>query len=553
MRLGGRETRRRKTCGGRKSLAPVAMVAVLAIGNPTPTLAMPAAAVESDRQALVQGLQAQYEIALIRERKIADDRETQLIATLETRLKAARAQADAAKGDARAANAALVLARADYARLATRIAQKDPATQSDVAAYQAQAETVAAQASPQKLAALQRFADGDRLGAWPIIQSLTDAAIKSAGPAQQARDLRQLAELRAVMRAHGEATTAEVLDLYDRAAALDPSHFKTQVERVRLARDSGDLVRARAAAAQALNISTNDGERAAAQRMVGEIATDQHDYAAAKPALEQALAIFRRLAASDPTAANQGEVAWVLQDQGDLLVLNSAYNAARAALSESLAIRQRLATADPTDASLQDYIGSDYQRLGDLDEKLGNLKGARADFEAGLAVRQKISAADPTNTDLQYYASAFLRRLGDLAEKQGDLAGARKAYEDCLAIRQRLSATDPSSAQLQNAVALDLEDLAGVAFSQNDLTTARADYDACLAIRRQLADADPTNAALQQLILRAMARSARVAGSSVSWRDVAVQYERIDKAHQLTPGDEKVQQALRFHGFAVGS
>jgi len=536
-----------------KGLALLVSLTVLAAAVPTPTLAVTVAAAEADRQALAQGLQAQYEVALIRERKIADDRETQLIATLEVRLKAARAQADAAKGDAHAANAALALARADYAKLAAQIAQKDPATQTDVAAFQAQAETVAAQASPQKLAALQRFADGDRVGAWPIIKSLTDAELASAGPAQQARDLRQLAELRDVMRAHGEAATAEVLDLYDRAAALDPSHFRTQAERVRLARDSGDLIRARAAATQALNVATSDGERAAAQRLVGEIASDQHDYAAAKPALEQALAIFRRLAANDPTPANQGEVAGVLQDTGDLQALNSAYNAARAAFSESLAIRQRLAAADPGDAALQDYIGSDYQRLGDLDEKLGDLKGARADFQAGLAVRQKISAADPSNTDLQYYVSAFLRRLGDLAEKQGDLAGARKAYEDCLAIRQRLSAANPSSAQLQNAVALDLEDLAGVAFSQNDEATARADYDACLAIRRQLADADPTNAGLQQLILRAMARSARVSGSSVSWRDVAVQYQRIEKAHQLTPGDEKVQQALRFHGYAVGS
>ena len=535
-----------------KRLALLASLTVLAAGVPTPTLAVTVAAVEADRQVLVQGLQAQYEVALIRERKIADDRETQLIGSLEARLKSARAQADAAKGDAHAANAALALARADYAKLAAQIAQKDPATQNDVAAYQTQAETVAAQATPQKLAALQRFADGDRVGAWPIIQSLTNAELASVGPAQQARDLRQLAQLRDVMRAHGEATTADVLDLYDRAAALDPSHFRTQVERVRLARDSGDLIRAKAAATQALNVATTDVERAAALRLVGEIASDQHDYAAAKPALEQALAIFQRLAASDPTPANQGEVAWVLQDEGDLLVLNSAYNGARAAFSDSLAIRQRLAAADPTDAALQDYIGSDYQRLGDLDEKLGDLKGARTDFGAGLAVRQKILAADPTNTDLQYYVSAFLRRLGDLAEKQGDLPGARKAYEDCLAIRQRLSAANPSSAQLQNAVALDLEDLAGVAFSQNDLAAARADYDACLAIRRLLADADPTNAALQQLILRAMARSARVSGSSVSWRDVAVQYERIEKAHQLTPGDEKVLQALRFHGFAVG-
>ena len=519
---------------------------------PTQTLALPLAAIEADRQALVQGLQAQYEVALIRERKIADDRETQLIGTLEARLKAARTQADAAKGDARAAHAALALARADYAKLAAQVVQKDPAAQADVVAYQAQADTVAAQASPEKLAALQRFADGDRVGAWPIIQALTEAAAKSAGPAQQARDLRQLAQLRAVMRAHGEATSAEVLALYDRAAELDPSHVRTQIERARLARDLGDLTRARAAADQALNVATADPERATAQRLVGEIASDQHDYASAKLALDAALAIFQRLAANDPTPSNQNEVAWVLQDRGDLLVLTSAFDAARDAYSDALTIRERLAAAKPTDAALQDYLTSVYQRLGDLAEKVGDLKGARGDFEAGLAIRQQLSAADPGNTDLRYYVSAFLRRLGDLAAKQGDLAAARKAYEDCLAIRQRLSAADPSSAQLQNAVALDLEDLAGVAFDQNDLAAARADYDACLAIRRRLAAADPTNAAMQQLILRAMARSARISTSTISWEDVAAQYQHIAKAHQLTPGDEKILQALRFHHVSAG-
>ena len=535
-----------------KALVLLPALAILAGALPTPTPAVPVAAIEADRQALVQGLQAQYEVALIRERKIADDRETQLIGTLEARLKGARAQADAAKGDARAAHAALALARADYANLAAQIVRKDPAAQADVIAYQAQADTVAAQASPEKLAALQRFADGDRVGAWPIIQALTDAASKSAGPAQQARDLRQLAQLRDVMRAHGEATSAEVLDLYDRAAALDPSHFRTQVERARLARELGDLTRARSAADQALKVAAADPERATAQRLIGEIASDQHDYATAKPSLDAALAIFQRLAANDPTPTGQNEVAWVLQDKGDLLVLTSAFDAARDAYSDSLAIRQRLAAANPTNAALQDYLTSVYQRLGDLAEKVGDLKSARGDFEAGLAIRQRLSAADPSNTDLQYYVSAFLRRLGDLAEKQGDLAGARKAYEDCLAIRQRLSVADPSSAQLQNAVALDLEDLAGVAFDQNDLATARADYDACLAIRRRLAAADPTNAAMQQLILRAMARAARISGSSVSWQDVAAQYQRIEKARQLTPGDEKVLQALRFHGFSTG-
>src|SRR5580698_133204 len=124
---------------GRWGSAAIVMATMAALAAPpSPSLALPLAAAEADRRSLVEGLQAQYEVALIRERKIADDRETQLIATLEVRLKAARAQADAAKGDAHAANAALALARADYAKLAAQIVQKDPAAQADVVAYQAQ-------------------------------------------------------------------------------------------------------------------------------------------------------------------------------------------------------------------------------------------------------------------------------------------------------------------------------------------------------------------------------------------------------------------------------
>ena len=205
-------------------------------------------------------------------------------------------------------------------------------------------------------------------------------------------------------------------------------------------------------------------------------------------------------------------------------------------------------------AVMVDAVTSANQRLGDLDEKLGDLSGARADFEAGLAIRQRLSAADPTNTDLQYYVSAFMRRLGDLAAKQSDVVGARRAYE-VTASPSASGSRRPTRRrlQLQNAVALDLEDLAGVAFTQNDMAAARADYDACLAIRRQLADADPTNAALQQLILRALTRSsAGIRGQREGWRRSAAKYERIEQAHQLTPGDEKVLEALHAHGFSEG-
>jgi hypothetical protein len=539
----------------RRWSASIAAVAWLLASAPAlPAPGQPALAAEADRQALAQGLQTQYELALIRERKLADDRETQLIGALEARLRAARAQADAARGDARAANAALAAARQDYSSLAQRITARDPATQADASAHQAEATTTAAQASPALAAALQRFADGDRTGAWPQIEQLTraQAAAPGASVADQARALRELADLRDTMRAHGEATTADVMALYDQAAALDPTHFKTQIARARLAHDLGDLPKARAAAEQALRIASIDQEKATALRWIGEQASAQHDYATATTDYGQSLAIFRRLAAADAGANAQNNVAWLLQDSGDLAVLQGDLKDAMASYLEGLAIRQKLADAAPSDSAMQDELASFYQRIGDLDEKVGDLAAAREALQQGLALRQRISAADPTNTDLQYYTSVVMRRLGDIALRQNDLKTARSQYEAVLAIRQRLSAANPSSAQLTAAVSLDLEDLAGVAFAQGDTATARSDYAASLAIRQKLGAADPTNAEMQQLILRAMARLARVSGFNADWAQVAAQYRKIRDAHQLTAGDDKVLDALRAHHVADG-
>ena len=57
---------------------------------------------------------------------------------------------------------------------------------------------------------------------------------------------------------------------------------------------------------------------------------------------------------------------------------------------------------------------------------------------------------------------------------------------------------------------------------------------------------------MQQLILRAMARLARASGFQADWAQVATQYRKIKAAGQLTPGDERVLDALRAHGLAAG-
>lgn len=87
---------------------------------------------DADDAAVVRGLEAQYQAALIRERRLADDREQRLIADAEARLSRARAAADAAQGEAAQVQAELAAARADYAALVESIAQRDGAARAEI-------------------------------------------------------------------------------------------------------------------------------------------------------------------------------------------------------------------------------------------------------------------------------------------------------------------------------------------------------------------------------------------------------------------------------------
>lgn len=192
---------------------------------------------------VARGLEAQYQAALIRERRLADDRELRLIAQYETELRAARARYD--QGEA-GAQAELAVARERFAAEVANIALRESSLRAELAAYRAEAQGLAQRATPELLDAYQRFADGDRVGAWPVIEALTQAQVRAtmaAAGARAAVAVRDAAQARETMRLFGEAGAADVLTLWDQAAALDPGDFETQIYRARLARTRTGLRR----------------------------------------------------------------------------------------------------------------------------------------------------------------------------------------------------------------------------------------------------------------------------------------------------------------------
>jgi hypothetical protein len=104
---------------------------------------------------------------------------------------------------------------------------------------------------------------------------------------------------------------------------------------------------------------------------------------------------------------------------------------------------------------------------------------------------------DPSSASLQRDVSVSLTKLGDVLVAQGDLAGAKQRYQESAEILKRLSAADPSSARLQRDVSVSLWKLAGIA------------------------------------------------GSGVSWRQVAEAFEAMQGRGILAPADRRFIEEAR--------
>ena len=560
-------------------LCALALAGGLAIGG-SPAHAVSAAAIDADRETVARGLEAQYAAVLIKERKLADDRETRLLGAAEARLTKARGELSAVKRDSAAE---LSAARADYARLATEIVQKDAASQTEIEAYRAEAEQRVAQATPEELAALQQFADGDRVVAEPVLMSIREArkrATLKAAEMRIAQDERATADEHDIMREHGEATTLEVLNLYDIAAADDPTDCKTNLMRGWLSQQEHDYAKAATAYQQAIDGARGDREREAAYRGLGTVQHMQASFAEAEKTLQLALGLSLKLAAAEPksvAAANDLadcyiQIGLVRRAQGDragaLASFRSALGAASRADGGAIDVLYRLADAnekigdlqfeggettaaleshkqelaiargatglDPKAATARRYIGRALDRIGDAQEVLGDHKAALASYLEHNTVFHKLAAEDPTSVYYQQELAAGLGRLGGVRyHDDHDLAGARQSYTEQLDLNKALAAQHPESTSLQIGVAIGYGNLGNVQSDMGDTAAALDSLRQSLATARGLVGKDPNAVDAQSVIGAALQNLANIPGSGVTWAQAVAQYQEMKDRGQL--------------------
>ncbi len=197
--------------------------------------------------------------------------------------------------------------------------------------------------------------------------------------------------------------------------------------------------------------------RAKAHNVAGMLAHRQGEYAAARTALEQGLALAREIGDKPSMARSLNILGNLADGQGD-------YQTARSLYEQSLALFREL---------------GDRSGIANALGNLGNVAVSQADYATARPLYEQSLVLDRELGNKRGVAISLLN-LGDLAYAQGDYAAAGSLYEQGLTHFREIDD--------KLGTAISLNDLGSVADGRGDYQTARALYDESLVIFQELGD-----------------------------------------------------------------
>jgi non-specific serine/threonine protein kinase len=214
----------------------------------------------------------------------------------------------------------------------------------------------------------------------------------------------------------------------------------------------------------------------------GSLAWHQTDFVAARPLLEQSLALSRALDDRLGLARVTNNLGSLAFEQGDYPVAQSRYE-------ESLALWRELDDRRGAAGLLGNLALVAWER--------GDLAAARTLAQESLAMAREVGDEGRVGDALSI--------LGNVACDQGDLATASTLNQESLAIGRELGDRD--------CIATALHSLGVVAFLRGDFGAAHSHYVEGLAIRRELGDRLGLARVLERVAVLAAARGDSLAAA----------------------------------------
>ena len=217
---------------------------------------------------------------------------------------------------------------------------------------------------------------------------------------------------------------------------------------------------------------------------LGTVQSDLGQREAARASFEEALGIYRRLAAQRP-AAFERDVAGTLNNLGNVQTGLGEREAARASYEEALEIRRRLAAQHP--AAFEPDVAGTLNNLGTVQSDLGEREAGRASFEEALPIYRRLAAQH--SAAFEPDVAMTLNNLGNVQSGLGEREAARASYEEALEIRRRLAAQHPAA--FEPDVAMTLNNLGNVQSDLGEREAARVSFEEALPIYRRLVGQHP--------------------------------------------------------------
>ena len=204
----------------------------------------------------------------------------------------------------------------------------------------------------------------------------------------------------------------------------------------------------------AANPATYEPELARSRRDLGVVLSKVGRREEALAAEEQAVEVYRRLAAANP-AAYEPQLAWSLANLGLSLSGLGQHEEALAAADQAVEVYRRLAAANP--ATYEPELARSLMNLGVVLSGLGRHGEALAAEERAVEVSRRLAAANPAayEPQLAWSLASLGLSLSRLGQYQEALAPAGHAVE----VFRRLAAANPAAYEPE--LASSLTNLAG--------------------------------------------------------------------------------------------
>jgi tetratricopeptide (TPR) repeat protein len=228
----------------------------------------------------------------------------------------------------------------------------------------------------------------------------------------------------------------------------------------------------------------SDSEKATTLNNLGNLQTDKNEYEKAEESYEEALRLYRELAATNPKTYGP-DVAMTLNNLGTLSRDKNEYEKAEESYEEALELYRELASTNPE--TYRPNLAMTLNNLGNLQSDKNEYEKAEESYEEALIIRRELADTNP-QTYLPNVATT-LNNLAVLYSDKNEYEKAEESYKEALAIRRELAATNPQTHLPQ--LATTLNNLAVLYSDKNEYEKAEEPYEEALAIRRELATTNP--------------------------------------------------------------